>query len=159
MRDATNVTSKAIKANFTLESPALEWAVECNERFLIVDGLPYPALIGRTLLNPLGMSNEVLQRRPERPDDNTLERPDQIQSLEDLSEYVREGVILPQVCPELTETQQTEIRDLLHEYQEIFDQLPKEGADMDPFTIDLLNDRKVTKVGPRPLARKLQTAV
>ncbi len=55
--------TEAITTRFILESPALEWAVRCEERFIIVPTLGYPALLGRTLLNSLGVSNDILNRR------------------------------------------------------------------------------------------------
>ncbi len=145
---------KTIIATATFESKSLEWAVQVREKFLVVQDLVYPAIIGRTLLDSIGLTNEALQRRPTRPDDETLMRDSSVQSLDDLVAYAGQGFTYPKVAERLNDAQREQVLRLIHSYKEIFGPLPENGTTLEPFTIDLTKDRTV-KIGPRPLAKPL----
>ncbi len=94
----------------------------------------------------------------ERPDDLTIKRDDAIQSLDELVAYVEEPITLPTISDDLTCERAQDIRDLLEEYSDIFAQLPSDGSTMEPFAIELVDEKKRIKIGPRPLSQRLQAA-
>ncbi len=152
---STTATSE-ITARFTLSSPSLEWAVTCEETFLIVPGaLAYPAIIGRTLLDPLAVSNEVLARRPVRPDENAIQR-DAIQSVGELCAYTTSDAPRPEVDSGLTPERKQQVNALVDEFSDLFGPLPPDGIATDPFVIALVDPKKTIKIGPRPLSQKMQ---